>query len=665
MKTSTVIFFSILLLVKCPAFSQNLALVPRDTNSFFEMSLEQLMNVEISVASHKALTPRESPGIVSQITEEEIKNSGAQDLMDILKLIPGFDFAVDVQGVVGLGIRGNWAHEGKMLLLIDGQEMNEALYSTLQFGNHYPVEQIRKIEIIRGPGSSIYGGNAEYAVINIITKNDRDFTGVSATASYGRMKETFARKNYSISAGQHFGDLALNVGALIGEGNRSDRQYTDYFGQSVSMGDRQKLNPSFVNAGLSYKEFSLRAIADVYHTTMLDGYDHLYQTSVGNDFNSYYFEAKYKWILSDRFSITPKFNYKQQTPWRYTGDSIEGEYLKFDITSHQPHYNLTCSYDPGEHLNILAGGEYFTDIANNNIEGEFFNNGSRTVEYRNTALFTQLLWSNKIANITIGARFHDNNHYDPSFVPRIGITKVIDKFHAKILFSKAYRAPGIENINFGTGIKPENTTVAEVEAGYEFSNLFFLSANFYDISTLNPIIYYYNEGDAYINHGVSGTRGVEVDFKLKGKGGYVDINYSYYHTRSNSSVMDYSVGENASVFLAFPAHKINFSGSLMLKENISINGTLSWNSDRYAFIDVDPNTGENITQKHNQQFFAGLYLNMKDIFIKNLGAGIGCSNLLDEKENYIQPYNSYHSPLPGASREFRFRLSYEFNFSKK
>src|SRR6185436_9636381 len=182
MKTM-ICFLAVLLFLNGRVYCQEKQTSP-DSVSFYEMSLEQLMNIEISVASRKALTPRESPGIVTLITEDEITNSGAQDLMDILRLVPGFDFGSDVEGVVGLGIRGNWAHEGKMLLLIDGQQMNEALYSTIQLGNHYPVQQIRKIEIIRGPGSAMYGGNAEYAVINIITKNDKEFTGVSVSADY-------------------------------------------------------------------------------------------------------------------------------------------------------------------------------------------------------------------------------------------------------------------------------------------------------------------------------------------------------------------------------------------------------------------------------------------------------------------------------------------------
>lgn len=73
-----------------------------------ELSLEELMNVEVSVSSKtKEKSLRESPGIISVITSEDIANSGARDLIDVLKLVPGFSFGVDVFNVVGAGIRGN------------------------------------------------------------------------------------------------------------------------------------------------------------------------------------------------------------------------------------------------------------------------------------------------------------------------------------------------------------------------------------------------------------------------------------------------------------------------------------------------------------------------------------------------------------------------------
>ena len=71
------------------------------------------MNVEVTVASQVAMTAKESPGVVTVITEEELRRSGCDDLMELLQRLPGIDFGVDVEGVVGIGIRGNWGHEEK------------------------------------------------------------------------------------------------------------------------------------------------------------------------------------------------------------------------------------------------------------------------------------------------------------------------------------------------------------------------------------------------------------------------------------------------------------------------------------------------------------------------------------------------------------------------
>ncbi len=136
----------------------------------FDMTLEQLMGLEISIASKIALTQKESPAIVSVVTKDEIQNSGARDLIDVLRLVPGIDFNGDVWGMVGISMNGNWGNNGKVLLMIDGQEQNEIAFSSLFFGNHYPVEIIKRIEIIRGPGSAIYGGFGELGVINIKLK---------------------------------------------------------------------------------------------------------------------------------------------------------------------------------------------------------------------------------------------------------------------------------------------------------------------------------------------------------------------------------------------------------------------------------------------------------------------------------------------------------------
>ncbi len=135
------------------AFSQ-----PKDLK---DLSLEELMDVKVTEATDTEKSLREAPGINSVISDDQIKLLGARDLMEVLATVPGITFGHDVLGNFSIIMREIWAQEGRILLLIDG----------LELANHFPAEHIKRVEIIRSPGSAIYGGFAELGVINFITKN--------------------------------------------------------------------------------------------------------------------------------------------------------------------------------------------------------------------------------------------------------------------------------------------------------------------------------------------------------------------------------------------------------------------------------------------------------------------------------------------------------------
>src|SRR5688572_12163577 len=169
-------------------------------NAFTEESdLQKMLNKNVSVSAQN-LTTREIPGIISLVTSEEIQNSGARDMIDVLRLVPGFDVSQDLQFVMGLSLRGNWANEGKVLILMDGQPFNELLYQSVALGNRFSVDAIERIEIIRGPGSARYGGSAEYGVINIITKAASTLNGVNVYGTAGFLSEATGRTNGGVMA---------------------------------------------------------------------------------------------------------------------------------------------------------------------------------------------------------------------------------------------------------------------------------------------------------------------------------------------------------------------------------------------------------------------------------------------------------------------------------
>ncbi|MCP4583698.1 MAG: TonB-dependent receptor, partial [candidate division Zixibacteria bacterium] len=196
---------------------------------------------------------------------EEIENSGARDLVDVLRLIPGFEPLADIGGAISLGSRGINATEGKVLLLVDDQEFNEMFFGIVYFGNQYSLDQIDRIEVIRGPGSAKYGGHAGLAVIKIKTKGP-ELNGLQTSFLHGQQDGLNSRNYLNITFGNRYDDLGLSISSSIKAGDgTSNRDYVDLYGDSYSLQDRSDYDQIDFNLGLEYKAFDLRFIIDRYN----------------------------------------------------------------------------------------------------------------------------------------------------------------------------------------------------------------------------------------------------------------------------------------------------------------------------------------------------------------------------------------------------------------
>lgn len=633
-------------------------------HDFYNMSLEDLMNIKVSVASVKALTARESPGIITLITEDEIRSSGARDLMDLLNTIPGFEFGTDVQGVIGLGVRGNWAHEGKFLLLIDGLEMNENLFSSVQFGNHYPVEHIRQIEIIRGPGSAMYGGFAEYAVINIITRQGEDLNGLSWSGNSSATSKGISGIRSGLSIGKKINDFSFSINSYAGSIRRSDQEYSDLDGNSFAMYSNSEIKNYTTNAGFAYKKFHLRILTDQYQLQTRDNYTTISSKPYLETFDSYFIEVKKELALHKKISIYPKVSYKKQTPWSYTGKSENEEMELFKVVSEKWNGGLNLNYNPTTQISFSSGVDVACISATDKIEGSAFRNGKTEIKYFNTAVFLQALFQMGFADFTVGTRYNYNELFNPSFVPRIGITKVFKHLHFKCLYSHAFRTPGTENINLGVDIQPEKTSVFEIEGGLQISENMFVTLNAFRIRTNNTIVYYYddyNESDAYKNYHGSGTEGVELVYKLKNKWGWVEVNYGFYHAKNNFKLDNYIVSGHPDILLGFPAHKLCAKGTFKIWKSLSVAPVAIFRSEKFDYRGTTSD-GTDLIKRYPSTLIADFSINYENLFLKGLHAGIGVYNILNTRQDYIQPYNSLHAPIPGQSREFAIKLRYDLSF---
>ncbi len=656
----TITWIFILTALFCSAQTENNSPAATDTTPFYRMSLEELMNVTITVASQSPMTSRESPGIVTIITADEIAKLGVRDLMQLLQQVPGFDFGVDVEGVIGLGVRGNWAHEGKVLLLWDGLDLNEDLYSTLQFGYHYPVDNIKRVEIIRGPGSSMYGGNAEYAVINVITTNSSRRNEIRAGISESGFSNGFGSHGFSFATGKSIGASHLNLSTAYNTAKRSDRNYTDHAGGQYDMSDQSKITDLRYRMDYFYKGLSVTGMYDNYSLDQRDGYELIYKRPYKTEFGMCNVSAKYEIRKSEKLTITPGFRYKHQRPWSYRESVTDDEFTPFNTIVNKKDYFINAVYDPSGRINIVGGIEYYNQAARQKFDTVFFSNGKDVFMLDNYSTYIQGIVKAKPFNIILGSRYDYNPKYGPSFVPRIGLTKVWNKYHLKGLYSRAFRAPSIENINASPNILPENTSVAEFEAGLQVASNSYLTANLFDITTKDPIIYFYNENDEdeYINEKSTGTRGFEIEYKWKSLSWYADVNYSFYTASGHDIISIYRIPGNAEQLLAFPAHKLNLSSNIRISAKINVTPSFTFVSKKYSLLETEP--GTSVTHTYDPALYSNITVNFENLFYKGLSLQASCTNLTNAETNYIQPYNGNHSPLPGPGREFLLKLTYSF-----
>jgi len=152
-------------------------------------SLDDLLSIKVSTASFHSQLVSEAPASVSIVSAEEIKRFGFRTLAELLSYVRGF-YCTDDRNYSYVGVRGFGRptdYNNRVLLLWDGHVLNDNVYSSAALGNDFAqnMSSIERVEVVRGPGSPLYGSNAMFAVINIISKTGNDLRGLSVEGEYG------------------------------------------------------------------------------------------------------------------------------------------------------------------------------------------------------------------------------------------------------------------------------------------------------------------------------------------------------------------------------------------------------------------------------------------------------------------------------------------------
>jgi iron complex outermembrane receptor protein len=172
-------------------------------DSALEMSLEDLLNVKVVSASRREESLSKIPAAIKVITRDDIAKSTARNIPELLRQVPGLQVAQIDANKWAVSARGfNSQFANKLLVLVDGRSVYTPIFSgTYWFQDDLPLEEIERIEVIRGPGGAVWGSNAVNGVINIISRSAKDTKGQHLRIGGGspRIADGYARSGFELS----------------------------------------------------------------------------------------------------------------------------------------------------------------------------------------------------------------------------------------------------------------------------------------------------------------------------------------------------------------------------------------------------------------------------------------------------------------------------------
>lgn len=169
------------------------------------LELEQLLDIEVSTVSRTQSTVGESAAAVFVITHEDIRRSGATTIAELFRRVPGMNVARIDNSKWAINARGfNDRYADMLLVQVDGRTVYNPLFAGVYWDAVvYPLDGIERVEVIRGPGGSVWGANAVNGVINIITKSAKKSQGGLLTAGAGTMERGFGSARYGGKLGEN------------------------------------------------------------------------------------------------------------------------------------------------------------------------------------------------------------------------------------------------------------------------------------------------------------------------------------------------------------------------------------------------------------------------------------------------------------------------------
>lgn len=500
-------------------------------NRLFDMNLSDLMNQKVVTASKYSQVSSEAASSIGVITADEIKKYGYRTLGEALNSQRGIYLSND-KDYLYIGSRGfsrPTDYNNRIVVMIDGHILNEVVYGSSFMGNELGINlaKVEKIEIIRGPGASIYGSGGMLNIINLIMKKGAEINGVDISAGIG----SFGKKDLSVIYGKKINatDIAISAtgGTLKGEnyffseldspgtnlGRSEGNDWEKFVGFQATLINRDfRISSSYSNRskGIPTGAFNTDLTGDVKSTD-----------------KRFFVESSYRKQFKKNSSLLLRLYYDE---YNYSGSYPSYEYNSFDAsTGRWAGGEVQYYLEAGKRNIITAGFEY--KYAFHDTYKEWDNDTtyfSQNVPFSVFSLYAQdqikLL---KNLNFTAGLRYDQYSVFGHSLSPRLALVyKYSGSSSVKLLYSEAFRIPNFYEAYYKSynvhktnpDIKSERIRAAEITWSHKISGSVFGNLSVYRFTIYNLIDQVLDKNDElseFMNIGKATGTGAEYEFRYK------------------------------------------------------------------------------------------------------------------------------------------------------
>jgi len=486
------------------------------------LSLEELMNIEVSSSTRKTETINKAPSVMYAITDQQIKARGYKTLLDVLQHVPGWDISSPNGNWVGqyASIRGTRGLR-QILLSVDGVVQNNINDFEAGRFHTFLLKSVKRIEIINGPSSALYGANALLGVINIISKKADDIDGValSVSATTNTVSDDWYKQDVNILFGQTItDDIGIMASFDFVNSTDSGEHYSDPNGiytKGTPLSSVDDINnvqtvadDGFDNHQKDY-HFKLRLNKA---NLIKIGFDYSdMDDGLGSflDGSSYFVNSSqtdYKWHVTrlssfitgvyevnDEIKIEPKLYYredeiKDDSGFAYTYDRSSsfpidepkpaGTMRNYQQKTSRIGVDFATRYEPSDALSILLGYNHETDDTESEYSSWYpKDSNNRFIRTLNSG-YMQLLYDvTENLNFLLGGRYDKENGLDGVWIPRTALVHTLNmdnesQLITKLMYGESFRAlatyekaPNADNPS-KAGLVPEKAKTYEFQILY-------------------------------------------------------------------------------------------------------------------------------------------------------------------------------------------------------